>query len=119
MAGWVDNLNGTWTITPTITVPDVIKEKFEQIRKWVNFLYFTTTSEMTDEEFCTFLLEGKASDRSDPELTDELIPPRYSFGRLWIDFKRYWVNQDVRTRTSLDNGDTEALAVSVPAPPAS
>ena len=118
MAGWTESPPGTWTITPTIVVPVQIKDKFEQIREWMNFLYFTTTSEMSDEEFVGFLITGKVSDRSEPELSGQLIPPRFSFGRLWIDFKRYWLNQDVRTRTSTTDGDVEALAVVVPAPPA-
>ena len=118
MAGWTDNGDGTFTITPTITVPTVIKDRFEQIRKWINFQFFTTTTEMSDEEFFDFLIEGLASDRSEPELNGRLINAPFSFVRLWREFKKFWVTRKVRVVDSSDNGDTEALAVSVPAPPA-
>jgi hypothetical protein len=117
MAGWTDNMNGTWTITPTITVPTAVKDQFEQIRKGINYLYFTTASEMSDEEFCQFLLEGKTSDRSEPELSGRLVPPQFSFPRLWLEFKKFWVDRRTRVE-SVDSGDTEALAVVVPSPPA-
>ncbi len=118
MAGWTDVGGGNWEITPTITVPTGIKDRFEQIRKAINFFYFTTVSQITDEEFFTFLLVGKISDRAEEELNGATITARFSFVRLWIEFKKMWVQRKTRIVDSVDQGDTEALAVVVPAPPA-
>lgn len=118
MAGWTEGPPGTWTLTPTIVVDADTKDRFEQIRKSQNYLYFTLASEMSDEEFVQFLIEGKVSDRSEPELSGRTVPPQFSFPRLWLEFKKYWVARRTRVE-SADAGDTEALLIVVPAPPAS
>ena len=118
MAGWTDIGGGQWQITPTITVPEIVKERFEQVRKGINAFYFTTASALTDEDFFIFLLIGKLSDRAEEELNGQIIPSRFSFDRLWLEFKKWWVDRYTRVFVSVDDGETEALAVVVPAPPA-
>ena len=113
MAGWTEAPPGTWTITPTIVTDTDKKERFEQIRAWINFLFFDNVEEMTDEEFVGFLITGKFSTR----LSRDVFPP-FTILRLWIEFKKYYVTRDIRVNTSVDNGDTEGKAVVVPAPPA-
>ena len=115
---WVDNMDGTWTLSGGITVSDEAQARFEQIRKMINYRFFTTASEMDADEFLEFIPEGKFTDRTDPAIAGRFISLPFSMSRMWVEFKKYFLSRHTRVDLSADNGDTEGLAFSVPSPPA-
>ena len=107
-ADWVDNLNGTHSVTVTITVPDQVKSDLDQVRADYNQEHYYSGEERDASNWLKEEIEGATTTRSSKDL------PGY-VRSLWNRLKRFYLSRQEK-RTSGDNGDTEMRAVTIPSP---
>lgn len=112
-ADWVDQGDGTWQVSVTVTAATTAeKDMYEQIRADHNYTYRYSEDALSTSDWLAGLLEGFSATQYEGGPT---VLKRCA--DLWQAFKRKWVSPADRA-ASPDGGDTEGLAVSVPAPPA-
>jgi hypothetical protein len=103
-SGWVDNGNGTWSLSLTVTVGTTIKNKAEQCRKWDNYRWRYLGQELDASGWLGGILTGTAS-REGGVVHNYLRV-------LWNRFVSEWVSRNS------DTPDADGLAIVVPASPA-
>lgn len=111
-ADWVDQGDGTWDLSVTVTAASTAeKDMFEQIRADHNYTYRYSGDALSPSDWLAGLFEGYTA----TQYVDQ--PTVYKWcATLWSAFKKKWVSPAALAASS-DNGNTEGLAVSVPAPP--
>jgi opacity protein-like surface antigen len=112
-ADWVEQGDGTWDLSVTVTAASTAeKDMFEQIRADHNYTYRYSGDALSASDWMAGLFEGFTATQYQDQ------PTVYKWcATLWQAFKQKWVSP-ADLASSSDDGDTEGLAVSVPAPPA-
>ena len=107
-AGWVDNLDGTESLTVTITVPTQTRVDLDQVRADYNQEHFYSGEERDASIWLKEELEGAVTTRSSRSF------PGY-VRSLWRQLKRKYVARQQR-RSSGDDGDVLMRAYTIPSP---